>query len=162
VSDELVLVVEDSDSDVEAIGRAISRSHPDIRLEFVRRGTEVLPRLTDPAAALPDLILLDLNLPGDSGLTVLTAVRAVPAFDTVTIVVFTSSAEQVEAEACYAAGANSYIYKPINFALFQTVLRGAIDYWRTRWAAPGAPPAPPGGNVSQMVVPPIADESAQA
>jgi CheY-like chemotaxis protein len=154
VRDELILVVEDSDSDVEAIGRAIGRSHPDIRLEFVRDGAGVLPRLTDPAAALPDLILLDLNMPGESGITVLTNVRAVPALAGVTIVVFTSSAEQAEAEACYAAGADSYIYKPINFALFQTVLRGAIDYWRSRWSA--------SGNVSQIVVPPAADESAQA
>jgi CheY-like chemotaxis protein len=154
MSHELILVVEDSDSDVEAIGRAIGRSHPDIRLEFVRRGTDVLPRLTDPAATPPDLILLDLNMPGDNGLTVLTNVRAVPALDDVTIVVFTSSAEQIEAEACYAAGADSYIYKPINFALFQTVLQSTIDYWRSRPAG--------SGNVSQMVVPPPGDESAQA
>jgi CheY-like chemotaxis protein len=154
MGNELILVVEDSDSDVEAIGRAIGRSHPDVRLEFVRRGAAVLPRLTDPAQALPDLLLLDLNLPGESGLAVLTRVRAVPALDDVTIVVFTSSTEQAEAEACYAAGANSFIYKPINFALFQTVLRGVIDYWRPR-------PSPPAGNVSQIVAPPVADESAQ-
>jgi CheY-like chemotaxis protein len=162
MSDEMILVVEDSDSDVEAIERAISRSHPGIHLEFVRRGTEVLPRLTDPAAALPDLILLDLNMPGDNGLTILAAIRAVPALDAITIVVFTSSAEETEAEACYAAGADSYIYKPINFALFQTVLRGAIDYWRSRWATPALSPATPEGNVSQMMVPPAADDSAHA
>jgi CheY-like chemotaxis protein len=155
MSDELILVVEDSDNDVEAIGRAIGRSHPGIRLEFVRHGVAVLPRLTDPAAPVPDLVLLDLNMPGDSGLAVLPRIRAVPALDGVTIVVFTSSAEQAEAEACYAAGADSYIYKPLNFALFQTVLRGAIDYWRPRWATPA-------GNVGQTVVPPVADESAQA
>jgi CheY-like chemotaxis protein len=155
MSEQMILVVEDSDSDVEAIERAIGRSHPAIHLEFVRRGTEVLPRLTDPAAALPDLILLDLNMPGENGLTILADIRAKPGLDDITIVVFTSSAEQIEAEACYAAGADSYIYKPINFALFQTVLCGAIDYWRSRWATPG-------GNVSQMVVPPAANDSAQA
>jgi CheY-like chemotaxis protein len=132
VSNDLILVVEDSESDVEAIGRAIGHSHPDVRLEFVRHGSAVLPRLTDPDATLPGLMLLDLNMPGENGLAVLTNVRAVPALDGVTIVVFTSSAEQSEAEACYSAGADSYIYKPLNLALFQTVLRGAIDYWRSR------------------------------
>jgi CheY-like chemotaxis protein len=165
VSDELILVVEDSDEDVEAIERAIGRSHPDVRLQFVRRGDAVLPRLADPAVPLPDLLLLDLNLPGESGLTILTGVRAVPAYDAITVVVFTSSTDSAEADRCYAAGADSYIYKPINFALFQTVLRGTIDYWRSR-AAP-APDTGPGpgevaGNVSQIVVPPLGDESAQA
>ena len=45
---ELVLVVEDSDEDIEAIARAIGRSHPDVRLEFLRSGTGVLPRLLQP------------------------------------------------------------------------------------------------------------------
>lgn len=163
MSDELILVVEDSDEDVEAIERAIGRSHPDMRLEFVRRGAAVLPRLTDPTAPLPNLLLLDLNMPGESGLTVLTGVRAVPAFDAITIVVFTSSTAPAEADSCYAAGADSYIHKPINFALFQTVLRSTLDYWRSRSAsAPGAGPGEGGGNVSQIVVPPPGGESAQA
>ena len=50
MSDELILVVEDADSDIEAIGRAIGRSHPDIRLEFVRHGVNGLVCEPDPAA----------------------------------------------------------------------------------------------------------------
>ncbi|HEY0001803.1 MAG TPA: response regulator [Actinoplanes sp.] len=163
MSDELILVVEDSDEDVEAIERAIGRSHPDVRLEFVRRGDAVLPRLADPAVPLPDLVLLDLNMPGESGLTILTGVRAVRAYDEITIVVFTSSAAPAEADLCYAAGADSYIYKPINFALFQTVLRSTIDYWRSRAAtAPATGSDEVTGKVSQTVVPPPGTESAQA
>jgi CheY-like chemotaxis protein len=163
VSDELILVVEDSDEDIEAIERAIGRSHPDVRLEFIRRGDAVLPRLAEPAVPLPDLLLLDLNLPGESGLTILTRVRAVSAYDAITVVVFSSSTDSVEGDRCYAAGADSYIYKPINFALFQTVLRGTIDYWRSRDAsAADSGSREVAGNVSQMVVPPPGAESAQA
>ena len=163
MNDHLILVVEDSEFDIEAISRAISRSHPDIRIEFIRRGAAVLPRLTDPAAARPDLVLLDLNMPGSNGLGILTAIRAVPALAGVTVVVFTSSAEQSEADACYAAGADSYVYKPINFALFRTVLRGTIDYWRSRaTSAPDPGSGAAAGNVSQIVVPPPGVESAQA
>ncbi|WP_433719508.1 response regulator [Actinoplanes sp. CA-051413] len=163
MSDELILVVEDSDEDVEAIERAVGRSHPDVRLEFVRRGDAVLPRLADPAVPLPDLLLLDLNMPGESGLTILIGVRAVPAYRAITVVVFTSSTDSAEADRCYAAGADSYVYKPINFALFQTVLRGTIDYWRSRTTSAlyeGSGEA--AGNVSQIVVPPPGVESAQA
>ncbi|GAA2471998.1 response regulator [Winogradskya humida] len=129
---DLVLVVEDSDEDVEAIGRAIGRSHPQVRLEFLRSGAEVMPRLTAAGATLPGMVLLDLNMPGEGGLDVIKRVRAEPAVSALTLVVFTSSEDQAEADACYAAGADSYIFKPINFALFRTVLHQTLDYWRSR------------------------------
>ncbi len=128
---ELVLVVEDSDEDVEAIGRAIRRTHPDVRLEFLRSGSEVLPRLRDATLDRPALLLLDLNLPGESGPALIRRVRA-GSPDGLTIVVFTSSEDPDEADACADAGADSFIFKPINFALFQTVLRQTLDYWRAR------------------------------
>lgn len=131
---ELILVVEDSDEDVEAIDRAIGRSHPEVELEFLRSGTEVLPRLETPGKPRPGLLLLDLNMPGEGGLDVIRRVRADRAWDDLTLIVFTSSEDQAEADACYAAGADSYVYKPINFALFQTVLRQTLDYWRSRAA----------------------------
>ncbi|MBU2665546.1 response regulator [Actinoplanes bogorensis] len=151
MSDDLVLVVEDSDSDIEAIARAIGRSHPDVRLEFLRSGTGVLDRLTADGAERPGLVLLDLNMPGEGGLDVVRQVRARPDLGGLRLVVFTSSEDQAEADACYAAGADSYIYKPINFALFQSVLSRTLDYWRSREP-----------NVTHTVVPPPGDSSAQA
>jgi len=148
---DLVLVVEDSDEDIEAIARAIGRSHPEVRLEFLRSGTGVLPRLNDTGQARPGLVLLDLNMPGEGGLDVIRRVRADAVFEALRLVVFTSSENQAEAAACYAAGADSYIYKPINFALFQSVLAQTLDYWRSRTP-----------NVTQMVVPPPGESSAQA
>lgn len=132
MNENLIMVVEDSDEDVEAIGRAIGRSHPSLQIEFVRSGADVLPRLTTEGARRPDMVLLDLNMPGESGLDVLRHLRAHPDLASLTVVVFTSSEDPAEADACYAAGADSYIYKPINFALFQTVLRQTLDYWRSK------------------------------
>ncbi|MFF2861344.1 response regulator [Streptomyces rubiginosohelvolus] len=142
----LILVVEDSEEDTEAIQRALSRSHPLLDLEFAPRSEDVLPRLLDPAARTPDLLLLDLNMPGTDGLTLLSSLRAHTACASLTVVVFTSSTASAEEDACYAAGADSYIYKPVNFELFQTVLRGAVDFWLPRaadGAVTAAPPAAP-------------------
>ncbi|CAM5506747.1 response regulator [Streptomyces californicus] len=51
------------------------------------------------------------------------------------MVVFTSSTASAEEDACYAAGAEQpYIYKPVNFELFRTVLQGAVDFWLPREA----------------------------
>ncbi|MYT71872.1 response regulator [Streptomyces sp. cg28] len=123
-----ILVVEDSQEDAEAIQRALSRSHPMLRLEFVDRGEGVADRLL-AAETPPGIVLLDLNMPGMSGHDVLTAVRAHPGLSAVRIVVFTTSTAPAEEDACHAAGADSYVYKPLNFDLFRTVLTGAVDYW---------------------------------
>ncbi|MEU4653741.1 response regulator [Streptomyces sp. NPDC023723] len=124
-----VLVVEDSPEDTEAIERALRQTHPDLRTEFVARGAGLVESLL-ARDALPGLILLDLNMPGVSGHALLAAIRARPELREVTVVVFTSSTSPHEVESCYAAGADSYIYKPVNFHLFRTVLKGAVDYWR--------------------------------
>ncbi|MFI5496785.1 response regulator [Actinoplanes sp. NPDC051859] len=150
-TEHLILVVEDSDEDVEAVHRAISRSHPQLRLEFLHSGSQVLPRLTAPDAERPRLVLLDLNMPGEGGLEVIRQVRAHADLGDLTLVVFTSSENQAEAEACYQAGADSYIYKPINFSLFQSVLSQTLDYWLSRPSVP---------KVAQTVVPPPADSAA--
>jgi CheY-like chemotaxis protein len=149
---DLIFVVEDSDEDVEAIERAVGRSHPTLRREFFRSGVAVLAGLTEPGRERPWLVLLDLNMPGESGLDVIRSVRARPDLAELRLVVFTSSEDQAEADACHDAGADSYIYKPINFALFQSVLSQTLDYWRSR---------PRSGNVARMVVPLPGESSAQ-
>jgi CheY-like chemotaxis protein len=126
---DVIFVVEDTDEDVEAIERAIGRSHPHLRPEFFRSGTEVLARLAQPDTVRPWLMLLDLNMPGESGLDVIRRLRSRTDLDDLTIVVFSSSEDEAETDACHAAGADSYIFKPLNFALFQSVLSQTLDYW---------------------------------
>ncbi|QKW21905.1 response regulator [Kitasatospora sp. NA04385] len=129
MAEGLVLVVEDSEEDVEAMSRALGRSHPLVRLEFAERAETVQERLLDPAAERPRLVLLDLNLPGYGGHDLLAALRARPELAGLPVVVFTSSTAPAEVDACYAAGADSYIFKPLNFELFRTVLGNTVDFW---------------------------------
>ncbi|MFE8938645.1 response regulator [Streptomyces sp. NPDC007872] len=133
-----ILVVEDSPEDAEAIERALRRTHPDLALEFADRGEGLVEALLS-REDLPGLILLDLNMPGTGGQAVLERIRSRPELDAVTVVVFTSSTAPAEVDACYAAGADSYVYKPVNFTLFQTVLKGAVDYWRQAGSGADAP-----------------------
>ncbi len=133
-----ILVVEDSPEDAEAIERALRRTHPDLVLEFTDRGEGLVEALL-AREDLPGLILLDLNMPGIGGHAVLERIRSRPELGAVTVVVFTSSTAPAEVDACYAAGADSYVYKPVNFALFQTVLKGAVDYWRQAGSGSEAP-----------------------
>ncbi|WP_246843009.1 response regulator [Allokutzneria sp. NRRL B-24872] len=125
-----ILVIEDSEQDREAIHRALSRSHPELVLEFLAAAELAHDRLRDDSRARPSLVLLDLNMPGVDGYRVLSQVREDPALADLVVVVFTSSTTSADIDRCYAAGADSHIYKPVNFALFRTVLQGALDYWQ--------------------------------
>ncbi|MER5551992.1 response regulator [Streptomyces sp. NPDC002793] len=139
IDHDLVWVVEDSAEDAEAIARALGRTHPDLTLEFTDRGTGFAERLLE-ADRRPGLVLLDLKLPGPGGAEVLRSIRSLPELDDVAVVAFTSYTGPDEVDATYAAGADSYIYKPVNFELFRTVLKGAVDYWQ--WKAKGGDEGP--------------------
>ena len=67
------------------------------------------------SAAVPDLILLDLNLPGLDGLAVLTAIRDDLRFNRVPVTVLTSSTAERDIDQSYELGANCYILKPLDF-----------------------------------------------
>lgn len=131
IDHDVVWVVEDSPEDAEAIQRALSRTHPGLTLDFTDRGAGVAERLLT-ATPRPGLVLLDLNMPGLSGASLLRSIRSRPELDDVAVVAFTSSAAPDEVDATYEAGADSYIYKPVNFELFRAVLKGVVDYWQSR------------------------------
>lgn len=125
----LVLLVEDSPEDIEAVRRTLATSSPDAVLESLADGDRALERLLDPDRRRPDLVLIDLNIPGQHGLSVLRAVRTRAVLADVPLVVLTSSTNPGDIQDCYGAGATSYLFKPVDLALFQVVLRGAFDHW---------------------------------
>ena len=78
---------------------------------------------------LPDLILLDLNLPGVDGHEVLRQVKQTPGIKRVPVVVLTSSKEEGDRARSYDRGANSYLVKPVSFEGFLEVVQQVADYW---------------------------------
>jgi CheY-like chemotaxis protein len=126
---DLVLIVEDSAEDAETVRRALRRSHPQVELEHITDGSEVVGRLTTATLPRPRLVLLDLNLVGFGGLGVLKAVRAEPSLGELPVVVLTSSTSPNDVDRCYAAGASSYLVKSIDFQLMRATVSNAVDYW---------------------------------
>jgi CheY-like chemotaxis protein len=78
---------------------------------------------------LPDLVLLDMNLPKLDGVEVLRRLRAEERTRLVPVVVLSSSAEERDVERSYAAGANGYVRKPVSFTEFVEVSRQLGRYW---------------------------------
>jgi chemotaxis family two-component system response regulator Rcp1 len=79
--------------------------------------------------ARPDLILLDLNLPGKDGREVLGEMRADPQLRRIPVVIMTTSDAEADVLKSYDLYANCYIVKPVDFAQFVKVVRGIEDFW---------------------------------
>ena len=128
-----ILLVEDSPEDFEATQRAFRRSglkNPIVRCEDGEEALEYLYRRgrhTD--AVRPGVILLDLNLPGTDGRQVLTEIKKDDTLKQIPVVVLTTSADERDISACYSAGANSYIQKPVDIDGFVKAIERLNGYW---------------------------------
>jgi chemotaxis family two-component system response regulator Rcp1 len=130
-----ILLVEDSRADVKIIERALRDGNVDHRLTVIhdgRRALEYLERLQDPdsdAELEPDLILLDLNLPGLDGCQVLTRIKNDPLLRIIPVVVLTTSRRDEDVLQTYQAGANTYIQKPAEYPRYRDLVVTLRQYW---------------------------------
>jgi chemotaxis family two-component system response regulator Rcp1 len=136
-----ILLVEDSESDSKIIERALRDARFDHRLTVIRDGRQALeflasltrPGLGPPATAErrePDLILLDLNLPGLDGYQVLAKIKSEPVLRVLPVVVLTTSGREEDIRQTYRAGANTYIQKPAEYARYREVASILRSYWQ--------------------------------
>jgi two-component system response regulator len=132
LAETIVLLVEDNLSDAELARRALRRATIPVEVEIAVSGEAALERLLPAAptdAPLPALVLLDLKLPGMTGLEVLRRIRQNPATRRLPVVILTSSLEERDLAASYDLGANSYVRKPVDFVQFAEATRHILEYW---------------------------------
>jgi CheY-like chemotaxis protein len=138
-----LLVIEDSDEDFEALSRIVNQvSHVSLDVHRCIDGDDALDWLnrvgkyvaTDAATqnqphSNPDLIILDLNLPGTDGREILVMIKQTKSLKTIPIVVLSTSSNPKDIEACYQSGVNSYMLKPMNINALKDSFRMMLDYW---------------------------------
>lgn len=121
-----VLLVEDDPGDALLVREAMSQDKVKNELHVVNDGVLALEHLRDPGNPLPDLILLDLNLPRKDGREVLAEIRADPALSHIPVVILTTSEAETDILRSYELHANAYVTKPVDLECFLKVVR-AID-----------------------------------
>lgn len=129
---KVILIVEDSPQDYEVTVRALRDAgvqHDVVHCDDGDEAIEFLEGIATTQGEYPCLILLDLNLPGSSGHDVLLAIRASDAFQHIPVVVLTTSAAPRDIGASYKLGANSYVQKPVNLAVFRQSMSQLAKYW---------------------------------
>lgn len=124
-----LLVIEDSNEDFEAFCRIITQvSQVSLEIHRCVDGDEALDFLNQ-AHHHPDLIVLDLNLPGTDGRETLVLIKSSKSLRTIPIVVLSTSSNPKDIADCYQSGVNSYMLKPMNINYLKDSLRVMLDYW---------------------------------
>jgi len=132
----IILLVEDSRMDVELTLEAFHKARMGNEAHVASNGEEALDYLFGrdkyrdrKVYPLPDIVLLDLKLPGIDGLDVLREVKQTDGLKRIPVIILTSSKEEGDRSLSYDLGANSYLVKPVSFEGFLEVVRQIGDYW---------------------------------
>lgn len=136
-----ILLIEDSPSDANLIikgfnqsnVKGFNRDHIPNNLHWIEDGETAMEYLhqQDEYASVPhpDLILLDLNLPGMDGREVLAAVKSDPELKLIPVVILTTSADEHDVLRSYNLNANCYVTKPLDVHQFIQVVQLISTFW---------------------------------
>jgi len=130
-----ILLVEDNPDDIELTRESLKMIKMALNLEVAMNGDEALRylRKRDEYAEkpTPDLILLDLNLPGINGREVLAEIKNDEDLKMIPVVVLTTSTSDQDIVNAYNLHANCYITKPVDLDQFIKVVHTIRDFWFT-------------------------------
>lgn len=131
-----ILLVEDNPDDEMLTLRALKKNNIMNEVIVARDGAEALDYVFATGAhagrdssVLPQIVLLDLNLPRVGGLEVLRRIRGSEATRFLPVVVLTSSKEDEDLISSYSLGANSYVRKPVDFVQFSEAVKTLGLFW---------------------------------
>ena len=139
----IFLLIEDTEDDILLIQRAFKKGNILNPLQVVRSTDEAIAYLSGSGRfanraeyPLPELVLLDLKMPGKDGFEVLKWIRQRPDFRALRVVVLTSSSNIRDVNLAYQLGANSFLVKPVDFERFVEISQALSGYWMWLSRAP--------------------------
>jgi two-component system, chemotaxis family, response regulator Rcp1 len=128
-----IFLVEDNKADIRLIQEALKDSPVPYQIISVRDGMDAMAYLQQQGeyvdATLPDLILLDLNLPKKDGREVLAEIKSDPKLKRIPVVVLTTSRNEDDIHHSYDLHVNCYITKSRNLSELFKIVKGIEDFW---------------------------------
>ena len=128
-----ILLVEDNVADAELVVDGLKNSAPGVSIHIAGDGVEALEYLrglpeSEPSP-LPDLVLLDLNLPRQGGLETLDVLREDARLRLIPVIVLTTSKSQLEINRSYELGAAAVLNKPMRLTDQRAMVQALCDFW---------------------------------
>jgi len=128
----LVVSVEDNPGDARLIEEGIGAANADVDLRVFTNGKAAMETLTGDGGVPPEsvnLVLLDINTPGLSGIELLRRLRGTTQYGDVPVVTLSSSTSPEDIKHVYEAGGNAYLTKPTDPDEFIQTVADAVRFW---------------------------------
>jgi DNA-binding response OmpR family regulator len=128
-----ILLVEDNKGDIGLITEFFSDSKVIIKLHIAENGEEAIRFLYGKdkflGSPLPDIIILDLNLPKKDGREVLKEIKKNKVLKTIPVIILTTSSAEKDILTVYDLHANAYLIKPLDFDEYMAAIKSIEDFW---------------------------------
>lgn len=122
-----ICFADDDPDDHLVFSTAFEETFPDSALYSFYNCEELLAFLNDANRPLPEMIFLDLNMPGNGKFECLRAIKQTPRLQPIQVVIYTTSNYYKNAEEALRSGACRYIHKPASFEELKTILRELLS-----------------------------------
>ncbi len=127
-----ILYVEDNEDYIDFVKRALKKIEGNITLTAITDGKTALSSVeNDVSASRYKLILLDIHMPGITGIEILQKMREQKELACVPIVMMSTSDNPKDIETCYRSGANAYLVKPLGIQPLTNTMKSLCDFWLT-------------------------------
>lgn len=123
-----ILFIEDDKIETMKLQRTVSKLQTQHNIIEAKNGEEALDFLKSDSD-LPDIILLDLNMPRMSGIEFLEILKADDVMKYLPTIVLTTSENRVDLLECYKIGIAGYILKPLKYEDYESKIRAVFKYW---------------------------------
>jgi CheY-like chemotaxis protein len=128
-----ILLVEDNEGDIFLISEALQELDLPLNINFAKDGKEAVEFLNtcprSESKQIPDLVLLDINLPFKNGQEVLKFIKNSDKLKHLAVIMLTTSSNQRDINESYSNHANSYIVKPFGSGGYQEILNRIRFFW---------------------------------
>jgi len=133
-----VLLIDDSMMDRQLAEEVFGEYAHLCTLTTASSGQAALDLMLTSGATLPDVVLLDINMPGLSGFDVLTTMKTHPQLQRIPVVMLSTSSHEQDVSQAYSLQASSYLIKSVNYGEFVAQVEGFLEFW-THTRLPGWP-----------------------
>lgn len=123
-----ILLIEDNLIEIMKMKRTISFLKLDHTIQEAKNGEEALEILKDKSK-IPDIILLDLNMPKISGIEFLSIIKNNDELKHLPTIILTTSDNQKDLYECYKIGVSGYILKPLKYDDYVKKIEAVLAYW---------------------------------
>ena len=123
-----ILLVEDNMIEIMKIRRTITLLNLNHKVIEAKNAEEALLLLQN-SSIIPDIILLDLNMPKISGIEFLSVLKSCKKLSYIPTIILTTSNNQKDLLECYRLGISGYILKPLKFDDYVEKIKSTLNYW---------------------------------